>query len=135
MDLSLLDTRAAADTGFDVALRHPKTDEPIGAVIRVLGADSDAYQHQVLEQQRERMQKMARQGRTAMASPEQMNEQAIALLAAATIGWQDIIVSGASVPFSNGAAQKLYRDFPWIREQVDEAIHTRANFLPRSATS
>ena len=134
MDLDTLDTRKGAEAGFDVHLKHPKTNAPIGAVIRVVGADAEAYQQKTLEQQRDRMQQVARQGRI-LVEPEQQEEQGLALLAAATLSWSGITVRGVTLEFSQSAAAKLYREFPWIREQVDEAIHTRANFLPRSAGS
>jgi len=135
MDLDTLNTRAGANAGFDVELRHPETGDKIGPTIRVMGADSDAYRDKQLEQNRGRMERAARKGRMAAPTPEQMEQQGIELLVAATAGWQGLKRGGVELAFSAEAAGTLYRDFPWIREQVDEAIHTRANFLPRSATS
>lgn len=135
MDLDQLDTRRGADNGFDVQIRHPETDKPIGTVITVMGMDSDTYQQKALEHQRGRMQRVAKKGRMAIADPAAMEEQAIELLVAATVSWSGLKKGGEEVPFSAAAAHSIYRDFPWIREQVDEAIHDRANFLPGSSKS
>jgi len=135
MDLATLDTRAGANAGFDVELKHPDSGDPIGAVIRVYGADSDAYKDKQLTQQRERLEKLARKGRVQPPTPEQLEQQSIELLAAATDGWQGLEIGGKPVEFNRAAAVQLYGDYPWIREQVDAAIHDRANFLPRSASS
>lgn len=134
MDLATLDTRKGAELGFSVELLHPKTGAPTGARVTVRGADSDIYEEKFRELQRQRLGTLARQ-RSARLDPDQIEADSIVLLAAVTAGWDGIEENGAAVQFNEAAAQALYRRFPWIREQVDAAVHERGNFLPPGATN
>lgn len=134
MDLATLDTRRGADGGFALLLRHPVTGQPIGASIRVLGKDSHAYQAKALELQRRRLDR-ARRSEGEIADPAMIRADATELLACCTSGWEGIELDGEAFPCNEGNATALYERFTWIREQVDEAIHDRANFLPGAASS
>lgn len=134
MDLATVDTRAGAEAGFTFDLMHPKTGEPTGASITVRGADSDTYQEKFRECQRRRLGAMGRQ-RREMPNLAQVESDALELVAACIIGWQGIDEHGVPVPFSETAARSLFERFPWIREQVDAAVHERANFLASAAKS
>lgn len=135
MDLDL-NTLGVAAAGFELQLTHPRTGAPLEIFITVLGADSAAYKERLLEHQRRAMadfQKTRKFART----PEQLDADAIELLAAATQAWRNVVVDGKPLTCSEAAARTLYADprFPWIREQVDAAIGDRANFLPRSVSA
>jgi len=134
MDIATLDTRKAGEDGFPLKLRHPDTGDELDITITVKGSDSQTYQDCVNEQQQRRMERSIRRGKMG-ATPQEVRQEATELLAAVTAGWQGLVEQGAPVPFSTGTATRIYTDYPWIREQVDAAIHNRANFLPRSATA
>jgi predicted TPR repeat methyltransferase len=68
------------------------------------------------------------------AAVDAVDEEALELLAACTKGWRGI-GEEAEIAFSAKAAAALYRKYKWIYEQVDAAVHTRANFLPGGAGS
>lgn len=138
IDLSSLDTVAGANAGVDVQLRHPATGDDLGITIHVLGRDSDTFKAVETRQLTQRMERVRRSGRNTNAfTPEQANEDAIELLASSTTGWSDnFVVDGKPMPFSVAAAEQIYARFPWIREQVDQAVGDRANFTkPLSAAS
>lgn len=135
MDLADLDTRSGGEAGFPVVLVHPKNGQQLGATITVRGADSPTYQAAMVDQQRRRLDALARNRRAAQQNVEQAALDALELLAAVTVGWEGITRNGVPVPFSQPEAVKLYRDFPWIAEQVEAAIYDRGNFLPQSAKS
>ena len=66
----------------------------------------------------------------------EIENDTIELLAAVTAGWRgDFVLDGTPLPYTEHNAQQLYRRFAWIREQVDQAVGNRANFLPRSPAS
>jgi len=135
LDLAALDTKKGAEEGFQLELRHPKSGDPIGIWIRVLGADSDTYQELLRELERRHAEILKRNMRASL-SAEERRAEALELLAAATRGWSDkMIVDGSMLGFSPDAARKLYARFPWIREQVDAGVHDRGNFLPGNGTS
>lgn len=135
IDLDTIDLKRDAEAGFDVHLRHPQTDAPIGTIIRVMGSDSEAYQEKDREHQRERLERLARTGAVTPPTEEEKEHQAADLLAAVTVSWTDLIIRGKPQEFSKANALALYADSRrrWIREQVDAAVHRRANFLRQPA--
>lgn len=137
LDLAALDVRKGADSGFELQLTHPVTGAALPLFVTILGADSDEYQSALREQQRRRMERMAR-GKRAPITPEEIDDEALNLLARITRGWRadGMLLDGKPLPaFSTAEARKLYERFPWIREKVDQAMGDRGNFLPGFATS
>lgn len=132
MDLETLDTAKGANDGATLDLKHPTTGEPIGASINLLGADSDAYKQKTIELQRRHMERLRRNSKYRR-SPEEMDADATELLAAVTTGW-DLEVGGQRPAFSVATAVSIYARFKWIREQVDEFVAERGNFLPKAAS-
>ncbi len=129
LDLAELDTTKAANAGFDVSLYHPATNADLGITIRVLGKDSDEFRRISNAQNKRRLDRMQRGGfRVSMPSPEEMEQNAIELLASCTVGWTGVVLEKKPLPFSKENAKMLYTRVPWIREQVDAAIGDRANF-------
>jgi hypothetical protein len=134
IDLADLDTVSKANEGFDVPLFHPGTKEDLGITIRILGRDSERFQEVSRRQQRRRTAKLSKGGfRPGKAgsslTPEELEAGTIELLAECTVGWSPITIKGEDVPFSLENAKMLYKDYPWIREQVDDAMDDRANFI------
>jgi hypothetical protein len=136
LDLSSLDVKAGAEAGFELQLTHPQSGDLLPIWITVLGADADTYQHAVRRSNTRGLEMLSRRKRV---TPEEHADQTLELLATITRGWRSgpkVTLKGQPFPaFSVAAAKQLYADFPWIREQVDQAMADRANFLPRRATS
>lgn len=139
MDLKELDTVTAANAGLEISLRHPATQEPIGMHITVMGRDSDAFREMQAQQNRGRLDRAVRAGSLKKGMlREQVDRDAIRLLAACTRSWRQdgveggtLTVDGVEVECTAAAAEDLYTKYPWVREQVDEAVMDRANFLQR----
>jgi hypothetical protein len=133
IDLASLDTAAACDKGFELELKHPITHEPIGAFISVVGKDSKTFDDFVRRQSNDRLRRSfqnQRRGKDAEApTVEQIEADAISLLVACTIGWREIELNGAELPFNEANARKLYTEQKWVRSQVDEAIGDIENFM------
>ena len=135
IDLSSLDTVTGANAGFDVELFHPGTREDLGITIHVLGRDSDKYQEVSRRQQKRRTAKLSKGGFRpgnvgGSISPEELESGSIELLAECTTGWSsNMALDGEPLAFTVENAKTVYKRFPWIREQVDEAIDNRANFI------
>lgn len=135
IDLAELDTKAGANEGFWLTLRHPISHRPLVQRLRLLGADSDRYQQKLYELQRRRQQELA-SGAAERLSPEDIHARAVELVAAVTAGWDALKFNGEDLRYEGEAsAAKLYRDFPWVYEQANLAVVQRANFLPGSAKS
>ncbi len=129
MDFADLDVSSAADSGATLHIEHPTTGEPLFTeagkpiTVRVKGADSKSFRqemHRLAEAQAGKRQKVTR---------AKAETNAIELLASVTIGWDGIVWEGEPLKFSEENARMLYRERPWLREQVDEFIADRANFF------
>lgn len=137
MDLEQLDTKSGAELGYEFELRHPETGAGLGMFITVLGADSDAYRGLERQHQRDFMQQFAK-SRKFTKTPEQGEADAIELLVAVTRAWRTgeaptLTLRGEALACTPAHARRVYREFPVIREQAQEAVSERANFLPRPA--
>ena len=143
-DLSNLDVVAASEKGFEIPLYHPGTTADLGWWIRVLGRDSAEFRQCQSEQNRKRMNKLSKGGRTTGASLQEIVTETVELLAACTVDWGRVAktLDGVSIPakstlLDNGEelpctrmnAITIYTKYPWIREQVDAGVGDRANFL------
>lgn len=133
-ELSDLDTARGAEQGYELTLSHPKTGEPTPMKITVLGADSDAYREKVREFQRRRADRMNKNRRLSV-TPDEIEAETLEMLVAVTTGWSGFTLDGAALPFSGDNVRAIYRRFSWIREQVDQTVGDRANFLPKSANA
>jgi len=124
MDLAKLDTLSPANEGVWMELEHPVTGEPLGIKIKVAGVDSDYYRKEMRRQQNKRLKKGIR-----TISAEELENEVIELLVACTLDWEGIEYEGKVLECNKENARMIYKKFPWIREQVDNFINDRANFL------
>lgn len=127
-DLSSLDSAKAAEKGFELVLRNPKTDAELPGRIKLLGADSEVYRERARDFARARAARLNKLRKLSI-TPEELEAEGIELLVAVTVGWSGITRDGEEFVYSPDNARELYRKYPWIREQVDAAVGDRANFL------
>lgn len=133
LDLAAIDTSKASEDGFVLQLAHPD-GTLLAAKIRLQGVDSDAFQRAYRAQQRRHMDRINRSGKFR-ATPEQLEAEKIEILAAVTLGWEGIALNGVPFEFNAENARTLYTRYALIREQVDQAVNDRGNFLPGSTSS
>lgn len=148
MSLASLNTSAAANRGAVMTVLHPVDRVPLkGAdtqpiTLTLLGRDSDEFTR--AERNARKAAREAMVKRQAY-SPADEDRMADAALAAATTGWSGIpmawLEAGGTdetpAPFSAENALKLYGNpgVRWLRDQADEFIGDRANFMKASPTS
>lgn len=132
-DLAGLPSKATAEAGFDVRITDPKTGEKTGIRIRVLGADSEAYQRKTREVRKRLLEQLARQGRHELSAEEEL-EIDLDTLAEVTVGWT-VTLKGVPLEFTPQNVRMVYAEWPCVREEVRMAIHNRANFSPSSAST
>lgn len=120
--------------GADMTVMHPVEDTPLEGsdgkpvVFKVVGIDSEQYRSAQRAAQNRRLSKKNRLKITA----EQLEYEVLESLVACTIGWSNNFeVDGAALKFSSENAKDLYLRFPWLREQVQDFVEDRANFLRR----
>ena len=121
MDLSTLDVKKGANEGAELKLLHPVSGEDTGIRISVVGRDSDLYQQELRRIQNSRIRK----GVVTSAS----RDDGVELLAKCTTGWDGVEEKGSVLEFSEENAKRVYKAYPWIREQVELFMGDRSNFL------
>lgn len=133
----------AVDQPFRMVIVDPVSRQPVRmkdnpeevAYIDHYSADSDiARKHQRAVARK----RLAMRGRGKI-SPEELEAEAVELLAMLSTGWNLIARDGTKidVPFSQENARELYANaaVSWIREQLDESAADRGNFSKGSSTS
>lgn len=137
-------------TGFDslaldtdkptkMTLNHPKTNSPLVdaqgqmAFILLYGMDSEAAQKAKKDATTRNLRRRNRSTLTA----DELEANNVEFLVALTAGWHLVNPAGEAVdhPFSAANARQLYANpkMSWIREQVDEFVGDRGNFLNTSS--
>lgn len=137
-DLGNIDTVSACNAGFEVELRHPATNAPLGVFWTVLGSDSDVFRDYIKESTNERLRKdaMARKkGRDVeVKTIQDIEQETIDMLTLCSVGWrtgdaQTITFKGEILSFNVPNVKKVLTAMPWIRKQLDEAMSDLANFM------
>lgn len=125
-DLSHIDTVVASNKGAEFELVHPITQAKMGMFISVVGKDSDIFREfqRTAFNRYMREEAMAKKrGKDAkVRSAEELEDDSLTLLVSCTTGWRNIVVDGKEVPYSDEEVGKLYKKYPWVRDQVNEAI-------------
>lgn len=122
MEIKSLYTLDDHEEGSEVCINGPdgnKTD----LYINVMGCDSHAYR----KKEREVRAKVIR----SLRDDSDMGEfdEDLEMMTHVTIGWRGLKDGGVDVPFSKDAAKKLYVNAPYIRQQVNEFVVNRKNFI------
>jgi hypothetical protein len=134
-DISDFDTVAGADAGAVMEVRSPKTGDVLRHedgrpfTITYHGQDSEAVRSISRAQNDRRAQQNARTRSPIMSASIERDD--IELLVAATMKWD--VVLGGTVPPSNQASYRAaYTKYPWLKDQGDQFVGVRANFIPAS---
>lgn len=114
--------------GIDIHILGMDGKTPLGFSIRVAGPDSKVAE----EAQADMADELLEEGNLTRLQARQAAEQGIKYLTKITLGWsQPIKFDGQEHDFTPANAEKLYRRFKFIREQVDKAAGKRAAFLKK----
>lgn len=139
-DLSALDTVAGSNAGSDLELSLSNGTpivRPDGrpVTIKLLGKDSDAFIKADAHERNLRLQ----QGQRLKLTAEGMDASGIKCLAKASISWDGVgwmvkearlwEFDGDELPCTYENAVRLYTRLPDIKEQVDNFVGDRSNFL------
>lgn len=131
MDLKDLKPKGETTT---LTLVHPATFEPLttdkgdNMTVTVHLPFSKRYKEVQNEQTNRRIQKASNtRGRGVKVTAEDIENSALELLSKITESWT-IVLEGKTPPCNPDIALNIYREFPWIREQVEEALLDTASF-------
>ena len=120
MELNSLYTAQAHNAGAEMRLLGPDGSST-DVYLLIAGVDSDVWRKAIRESQRAAVERLV----AGEASEEKDNAT---LLSMATLDWRGLTDNGEEVEFSPEKAEELYRNAPYIADQVDRFIAKRANF-------
>ena len=113
---------------IEVVIKHPATFEPLlnddgsEMTITVYAPHSKEYKAAVHEQTNLRLKQMQKGGRNNNAiTAEELEVAGIKMLAKTTKDW-NVTFGGEKPKFTVTAAQKLYEEVFWVRDQIEEAV-------------
>lgn len=110
----------------ELAIRHPATGLDTGMKIQLYSVDSEAWQKTIMRLRKENLRYRDRREGTPQ---DKLQDDSLELLAACAAGWSGVLENGQPLPFTKANAKRVFKEFPFIREQVDEFIGDRRNFI------
>jgi hypothetical protein len=138
VEVSSLDSLASisisADEGAEMKVLHPVSRRPMAlsdgtpVTVKLAGADSARFR-KVQRGATDRRLKMAANNRRAVLNSADIESDGLDSLVACTLSWTGIVLDGKPVECNPANVKMVYLKMPWLKEQVDEFIGDRANFL------
>lgn len=130
-DLSKNDFSKTAEAGYEFELKTP-VGESTGAFITVRGELSPAvknYGRKKYNEFKMKEQAAKRRGKEVEElTLEEAEELAIESALVRVISWRGIANEGKEVPFTKEVASEIFKNHPWIREQVMQESSELLNF-------
>jgi hypothetical protein len=129
--LDLSNVMPETEEGHNMTLADPGTGEPLAdeagnpVTILLAGRDSKIYRKAQRTVTNRRLQKRGSNTLTA----ERLESEANEVLSHCTLGWSGIVFQSEEMVCNYINSKKLYDHLPWVKEQVDEFVAERSNFL------
>ena len=117
----------AKDEGADMPVLHPVTLEPIKddtgnpAIIRLAGMDSAIYRKAANSIANRR----TKGNRPTKMTAERFEADSLELICKCTLAWSNLVIGGKAPK----TPEEIYEGRKWLKEQADQWIHDRANYL------
>ncbi len=133
LDLASLKT-SDGEASLPLPLELPNGETLAGTdgqpvTLQIISVDDPRYlktQRRIIDEQLTK----SKRKRGAQMNAAELARQNVRLVAAAVVGWSNnFVVSGEPFAYSAENAERMMEDWPFIREQVDEAINDRARFF------
>jgi hypothetical protein len=113
--------------GLPLDILDPRTGDPTGWVVMVRSAESS----KVLPVARRALlagAKTLRSDKSTRDDSDALAELSYAKTAVMIAGWDGLTDGGKPVPYTPEMADKLVRQWPWLREQIEVFGDVRENF-------
>lgn len=116
---------------IEVEIKHPVTQQPLGATIRLAGPEHPARRAIRFATQRRVREELQREGKVAALDPEEAANEGVKMIAASVLGWSGICDDGEPLAFTSDAAVALLTqpEMAWLVEQIAAVIGQDANFI------
>jgi hypothetical protein len=141
MALAELSPKQAAETGVEITLFHPKTNLPLNERITVYGSDSEVVKRIQRKQLNRRLERSQRnRNNKGTVTAEESEAEGLDLLVGSVKEWRTVSEDAASrpeielavgewLPCTPENVRRVFEELPWMKEQVDQGVADRANFL------
>jgi hypothetical protein len=60
---------------------------------------------------------------------EQIEAENMTMLCRAILGWRSLVLGGEELLYTPDNVRMLLTDYPWVKDQIDEEISDRGNFI------
>lgn len=131
-DLAKHNYTEIAEVGYKFELKLPGTGEATGVFITVRGDQSKtvkAFARKKYAEFKLREQQAKRRGKDVEEMTlEEAEELSIESAVVRVIGWENITEDGKKVEFSKENAERVFKEYPWIKEAVMEESSQLLNF-------
>lgn len=119
---------------YDLELRHPVTDAPLGITFKIRSAGSDAAKR-ILRQHTDK--NLERRIKNKMPKSSQLEQEELEKAAAciASWDWGKEVYKGKKPELTMKVAMEMLEEQGWIFAQVVEASNKMENFSPASETT
>jgi len=113
------------DDTATIDILHPNGDKT-DIKITIFGGDSDQHKAQEAKNRNKNMN-AARKGKKITA--EQSDAQDDDLLIASVASWENVEENGKLLECNSANIKKVFKAWPFVREQINRAIVDRTNFM------
>ncbi len=128
MKLSEFNSVEGSNEGAVLYLKHPVSGVDTDAWIKMAGPDS-----KLAKQRRAQVQRLLRGKRNVSdIDIDTLEKEAMETRVALTLDWGNIEDEG-KLAFNEKNVRKVYAEYPWVAEQVDEFQGDRSNFFTSSS--
>jgi hypothetical protein len=131
-DLAKHNYTEIAEAGFEFELKLPGTGEGTGVFITVRGDQSKtvkAFGRKKYSEFKLREQQAKRRGKDVDdMTLEEAEELSIESAIVRVISWKNITENGKEVPFTKENAERIFKEYSWIKDQVVEEAGQLLNF-------
>jgi hypothetical protein len=131
-DLNQHNYTEIAEAGYEFELKLPGTGEPTGVLITVRGDQSKtvkAFARKKYAEFKLREQQAKRRGKEVEdMTLEEAEELSIESAVVRVIGWKNLTENGKDVPFTKENAERIFKDFSWVKDQIMEESGQLLNF-------
>lgn len=131
-DLAKHNYTEIAEAGYEFELKLPGTGEGTGVFITVRGDQSKtvkAFGRKKYSEFKLREQQAKRRGKDVEdMTLEEAEELSIESAIVRVIGWKNITENGKEVPFTKENAERIFKEYSWIKDQVMEESGQLLNF-------
>lgn len=131
-DLAKHNYTEIAEAGYEFELKLPGTGEGTGVFITVRGDQSKtvkAFGRKKYSEFKLREQQAKRRGKDVEdMTLEEAEELSVESAIVRVIGWKNITENGKEVTFTKENAERIFKEYSWIKDQVMEEAGQLLNF-------